>query len=69
MTVEVQQPDTGKWRRVRTFDAASINDLSQGECHDIAELLYKHRNVRLVADSGRTLIDYGAALRAATGEG
>jgi hypothetical protein len=53
MTIENLQ--AGSWRRVGTLDAAGINDLSQGECRDIAELLRKSADLRLLANDGRVL--------------
>jgi len=49
---------SGSWKQRRVFDAATQEELSAGECHDIAEFVRLHERVRLVGEGGRTLVEW-----------
>jgi len=56
MKLEVLKSDT--WIQRRVFDAATVEELTYGECRDISEVLRLHERVRLVGEDGRVLVEW-----------
>jgi len=50
--------EDGSWVQRRVFDAATPEELTMGECADIADIICNHERVRLVGEDGRTLQEW-----------